>query len=143
MLLVNSVFALIPRYATLNSMHADTFQQLVNDAVDHIPAHYRDRMGQVAIVVADEPTEHQRQKLNLRPCQALYGLYEGVPLPERGGVLLQREPDIITIFMHPMVDHFTDIARLREQVYETVWHEVGHYFGLNHTQLDAAKRTTD
>ena len=65
----------------------------------------------------------------------LYGLYEGVPLPERGdwaGVL----PDRIRIFRLPLVESFPDPAELDAEIRITVLHEVAHYFGLDEDRLD-------
>ena len=76
------------------------FEKYVADAIDHIPKHYTEKMKHVAIVIEDEPSLEQRKKLGLRSCDALFGLYEGVPLPRRGGNTLQIPPDIITIFNH-------------------------------------------
>jgi len=115
------------------------FENLVSDAIDHIPAQYQDKMKHVAIIVDDEPSPEQRARLGLRSCDALFGLYEGVPLTKRGGNLLQIPPDIITIFKHPMIDIFTDEKSLKTQIYKTLWHEVAHFFGLNHTQIHLAQ----
>ncbi len=121
-----------------NELHQQ-FEQFVTDAIDNIPAQYQDKMKNVAIVVEDTPSDEQRRKLGLRRCDALFGLYEGVPLPKRGGVTLSIQPDVITIFRYPMLHMFRGEQALREQIYETLWHEVAHYFGLNHSQIHAAK----
>jgi predicted Zn-dependent protease with MMP-like domain len=118
----------------------ELFNKYVSDAIDHIPKVYEEKMKHVAIIVEDMPTEEQRSKLGLRRCDALFGLYEGVPLPKRGGNTLQLPPDVITIFRRPMVDIFTEPDTLKKQIYETLWHEVAHFFGLNHSQIHKAKR---
>ena len=118
------------------------FEELVSEAIDRIPQKYQQKMQHVAILVSEEPTIEQRQKLGLRHCDALFGLYEGVPLPKRGGGMLQIPPDVITIFKHPMMDMFTSIEALRKQINETLWHEVAHFFGLNHAQIHAAKKSS-
>lgn len=117
----------------------DFFEKYVSDAIDHIPKQYTDKMKHVAIVIEDEPSLEQRKKLGLRSCDALFGLYEGVPLPRRGGNLLQIPPDVITIFKHPMIDIFTKSDSLKKQIYQTLWHETAHFFGLNHDQIHKAK----
>lgn len=118
----------------------EKFEVLLKDAIDHIPQKYQSKMKSVAIVVEDEPTQEQRDKLGLRRCDALYGLYEGVPLPRRGGATLSIQPDVITIFRYPMIHFFRDEESLREQIYKTLWHEVAHYFGLNHAQIHKASK---
>ncbi len=115
------------------------FEQYVTEAIDAIPTKYREKMKHVAIIVEDEPTPAQRQHLGLRSCNALYGLYEGVPLPKRGGATLSLPPDRITIFRHPMMELFTEPKALKAQIKETLWHEVAHFFGLDHQQIHHAK----
>lgn len=115
----------------------DLFQSYVSEAIDTIPEQYQDKMKHVAILVEHEPTEQQRRALGLRDCDALFGLYEGVPLPLRGGRILQIQPDIITIFRQPMTQLFPDPEALKNQVRKTLWHEVAHYFGLDHDDIDA------
>jgi predicted Zn-dependent protease with MMP-like domain len=66
--------------------------------------------------------------------QTLYGLYEGVPLPQRQG-MTHYGPDKITIFKGPMQEDAESLDDLREMVRHTLWHEVAHYFGLNHDQI--------
>lgn len=117
----------------------DVFEDLVEDAIDNIPKMYQDKMKHVAILVEDAPTRKQREELGLRRCDALFGLYEGVPLTRRNGSTLSIQPDVITIFRYPMLNMHTSKASLRKHVYETLWHEVAHYFGLNHDQIHNAK----
>ena len=115
------------------------FEGLVSDAIDHIPEHYQEKIQNVVFKVEDLPTYQQRQKLGLRRCDALFGLYEGVPLTKRNGSVPSIVPDVITIFKYPMVNIFPDKDKLKKQVYETVWHEVAHYFGLNHKDIHSVK----
>jgi predicted Zn-dependent protease with MMP-like domain len=64
----------------------------------------------------------------------LFGLYEGVPLTRRGGQT-HFGPDKITIFKNPALAFARDPAQLRAAVKHTLWHEIAHYFGLNHDQI--------
>ncbi len=118
----------------------DHFEVLVSEAIDHIPKKYLDKMKHVAILVEDEPTPQQRHSLGLRSCDALFGLYEGVPLSKRGGTMLQIPPDIITIFRHPMLELYPTQELLKKQIYKTLWHEVAHFFGLDHDQIHMASK---
>lgn len=111
------------------------FEELVNKALDTIPKLYQENLNNVAITIADEPTPAQREKLKLRCNETLFGLYEGIPLTQRGAGYNLVIPDKITIFKLPMV-HFTDSPKgLAEQVRHTLWHEIAHYYGLNHAQI--------
>jgi predicted Zn-dependent protease with MMP-like domain len=68
------------------------------------------------------------------PEPGLYGLYEGVPLPERGDAPV--EPDTITIYRRTLEADFRDGRQLEEQIRITVLHELAHYFGIDEERLD-------
>ncbi len=112
----------------------DEFDKIISDALDTLPQEYVKRMTNVAIIYADEPTPEQREKLQLRGGQTLLGLYEGVPLPARGGVQPYL-PDKITIFKVPLTMQSQNIDELKENVRHTLWHEMAHYFGLDHKRI--------
>lgn len=69
--------------------------------------------------------------------ETLLGLYEGIPLPERSEGYSGVVPDVITIFKEPHETWAPDLKALRQDVHQTVWHEVAHYFGLDHGQIEA------
>lgn len=112
----------------------EQFSHMVAEALDSLPKDHRNAIKNVAVVYADEPTEEQRIKLELRNDQTLFGLYEGVPLSQRQG-MTSYGPDKITIFKFPMEMASNYESELQEHVRHTVWHEVAHYFGLNHQQI--------
>lgn len=112
------------------------FEDLIGQALDELPEEYVKRLlANVAVTWADEPTLEQRQKLNLRDDQSLFGLYEGLPLTERYSGSNKITPDVITIFKIPITGYSHDMASLKNQIKRTVWHEMAHYFGLNHDQI--------
>jgi len=112
----------------------EQFSQLIAEAMEELPREHMQSVRNVAIVYADEPTPEQRQALRLQCHETLFGLYEGVPLTRRGG-MTHYPPDKITIFKQPMQRMTTSIAELKKHIKHTVWHEVAHYFGLDHEQI--------
>jgi len=117
----------------------EAFADLIDQSFDELPKEHRKAVKNVAIVYAEDPTEDQREQLRLACNQTLYGLYEGVPLARRQGVTAYP-PDKITIFKGPLQRDAVDYADLRRKVHHTLWHEVAHYFGLNHTQIHELER---
>lgn len=113
----------------------DQFDDIVGKALDTLPDKYVKRLTNVAIVYADEPTPEQRQKLQLAGNQTLLGLYEGVPLPARGGRIDSYLPDKITLFKIPLTMQSDNIQELQENIRHTLWHEMAHYFGLDHKRI--------
>lgn len=113
----------------------EEFEKMVNDGISALPKIYQENLNNVAIVIADEPDNNQREKLKLRCNESLFGLYEGIPLTKRGAGYNLVLPDKITIFKLPMLGFCKNINELKNQVKKTVWHEVAHYYGLNHEQI--------
>ncbi len=111
------------------------FEELVNKAMDSIPSLYQKNLNNVAITIEDEPSQQQRQELALRCNETLFGLYQGIPLTRRGAGYNLVIPDRITLFKLPMVAVSNNLAELAEQVRHTLWHEIAHYYGLNHEQI--------
>lgn len=110
------------------------FEDLVNKAVAQLPKAYLARLKNVAILVDDIPSPEQRNQLMLRPDQTLFGLYEGVPLTKRQG-MDKALPDKITIFQKPIEYSSDSMNDLYEKLGRTIWHEVAHYFGLDHDDI--------
>jgi predicted Zn-dependent protease with MMP-like domain len=112
----------------------DEYEAMIADALERLPKTHMKSLKNVAIVYADDPTPEQRRELKLQCYQSLYGLYEGVPLTRRNGIT-GFPPDKITLFKNPMLEACNSLADLKEQIRHTLWHEVAHYFGLNHEQI--------
>ena len=110
------------------------FDQLVERALDGLPPELAELLDNVAIGVEDWPGL-ETQPDSGGPDDTLYGLYEGVPLTERGDSYYGVLPDRITIFRGPLErDYRTD--ELEEQVRITVVHEIAHYFGFGEERLE-------
>jgi predicted Zn-dependent protease with MMP-like domain len=112
----------------------EDFNSLVAEGIDAIPRLYQTHLQNVVFIVEDDPTPGQRVQLNLYPNETLFGLYEGVPLPGRSG-MIKMLPDKITIFKNPMLIICRNTKELKEQIRHTVWHEVAHYYGLDHKRI--------
>lgn len=119
-------------------MTDERFEQLVAEGVDAIPERFLKKLDNVAVVIANVPTPEQLQQNHVPDGETLLGLYEGVPLIERGenygGFVL---PDKITIFKLPILEEANgDEEEVRRVVKETVWHEIAHYFGYDDEAIE-------
>lgn len=112
------------------------FDRLISRAMNELPQQYIRGLDNVAIVYADEPDEYQRQKAGLREGGLLLGLYEGIPLTKRGSGYSFVLPDKITLFKKPILAVVRTPAELFEQIMRTLWHEIAHYYGLDHDRID-------
>ena len=114
----------------------EEFELLVHDAVDGLPKVHKDKILNVGFFVRDIPSDDQIKRSGLLEGQILLGLYEGVPLSQRGGNI-KLLPDTITLFQIPIEMSSNSLDELKKQIQNTVWHEVAHYFGLNHKMINA------
>lgn len=119
-------------------MTDERFEALVSEGIEAIPARFLRKLENVAVVVADMPTPEQLHQNNIPDGDTLLGLYEGIPLIERGesygGLVL---PDKITIFKLPILEAAgNDEHEVCRVVQETVWHEIAHYFGYDDAMIE-------
>jgi predicted Zn-dependent protease with MMP-like domain len=106
-------------------MTREEFEAHVRAALDSLPPHLAGALENVAVVVEEEHPDDPD----------LFGLYHGVPLPERG-FEAPLQPDTISVYRRPLVEDFPDAAELRDEIRVTVLHELGHYFGIDEDRLD-------
>lgn len=112
------------------------FEDLIGQSLDELPKDYvKKLLKDVAVTWQDDPTVEQRAELQLRGNQTLFGLYEGLPLSQRYNGYTKLTPDKITIFKNPISFASHDMLNLKENIKHTVWHEMAHYFGLDHKRI--------
>jgi predicted Zn-dependent protease with MMP-like domain len=112
------------------------FETLVAAALDELPPQFRSYLPNIAIIVEGRPAPALLKSLGLWPHSTLLGLYQGVPLPERGLGYGNVLPDRITIFQQPIEAMCQTPEEIKEAVQETVIHELGHFFGLDDARLE-------
>jgi predicted Zn-dependent protease with MMP-like domain len=112
------------------------FDVLITRAMNELPQKYIKGLENVAIVMADEPTPEQIYKMHIDNQHLLLGLYEGIPLTKRGANYTFVLPDKITLFKNPIMATVNNDAELFEQIKRTLWHEIAHYYGLDHARID-------
>ena len=110
------------------------FYELVERALEGLPPELSELLDNVAIVVDDWP-ENSTPLVSDDPDETLYGLYEGVPLTQRGASYYGMLPDRITIFRRPLERDFPR-EELEEQIRITVVHEIAHHFGFDEDRLE-------
>ncbi len=113
------------------------FERLVADALDGLPDAILRMLDNVAVVVADEPTPHQRSHVRLADNEVLLGLYEGIPLTERTSGYGAILPDKVTIFQRAIEAQCDSEAELVAEVRHTVVHELAHHLGISDDRLIA------
>ena len=115
------------------------FEKLVKQGIEAIPERFLKIVENVAIVIEEEPTPEQREKMELHRDETLFGLYEGVPYGARGSGYTGVLPDKITIFRKPILEGAQTPAEVAEIVRDTVWHEIAHHFGMEEYEVSRAE----
>ena len=109
-------------------MDRDRFDALVAQALDDLPAPFRERLANVAIIVEDlPPAGVQNQGL-------LLGLFYGIPRTAKS-VFYSSPPDHIFLYQRNIEAVSRGDEDVRRQIRSTLLHEVGHYFGLSEQEL--------
>ncbi len=117
-------------------MERRRFLRLVGRALAELPSPYREWLENVDVVVERRPGRRHLRTAGLGSRETLFGLYEGVPLTERGSDYGMVLPDKITIFQEPLEREFLADDELVEEVRRTVLHELAHHFGLSDQELE-------
>lgn len=116
------------------AMDAEEFEILVAEALEGLPRDFRSRLANVEVIVQPEPTREQLRSARVPPGHTLFGLYQGVPLTARMGAA-PLLPDRVTLFQGPLLRHCRTSEEIRQQVRETVLHEIAHFFGISDDRL--------
>jgi predicted Zn-dependent protease with MMP-like domain len=120
------------------------FEELVDKALDGLPDEFAESIDNVAIFVEDYPSREQRLRSPQDEDSVILGLYEGIPLTERGHDYGMVLPDRITIFRKPIESVCRTDDEIVETVRSTVLHEIAHHFGISDGRLDELEgRKTD
>lgn len=121
---------------TSNGVKKNIFERLVIGAVSALPSRVRKAMKNVAFVIEEEARRKKVTEMDIRVDEVLLGLYEGIPLTGRDSGYFGVLPDKITIFQKPIEEAASrNEDKLEKLIYEVVWHEVGHHFGLSDREL--------
>ena len=113
------------------------FERLIARALDALPPDVVAMLDNVDVVVADEPTVEQLGRRHPGEDEdTLFGLYEGVPLTERGSGYTMVLPDKITIFRGPLERTCRSPVEIAREVRITVMHELAHHLGFEEDRLD-------
>ena len=118
-------------------MDHQEIRQEVARIVDRLPREFREQLRNLEFVVEKRPSRELLLAEGLDPREdTLYGIYQGVPLPERSSLDPPLLPDKITIFAEPLSEDFPNPDDLREEIRLTVLHEIAHYFGMDEDEIE-------
>ncbi len=111
------------------------FDKAVERAVARIPEEIRRHLHNLAIIVEPRPSAVLLEEMGVPEGETLFGLYTGVPLPDRSVTDPPLYPDEILIFRQPLEHYCRSLTELEAEIEITVVHEVAHYLGFDEDQL--------
>ena len=122
-------------------MTRERFEEIAQLAFDNLPAGFKSRIENVRIVIADYPTDELGSRTK-RSRHSLLGLYQGVPLTHRNTWYgtSPTVPDTITLFQENIEAVSRTEEEIRLRIIEVLYHEIGHYFGMNEKEIQAAMK---
>jgi predicted Zn-dependent protease with MMP-like domain len=128
-------------------MKREKFVKLVEEALDSLPARFRKRIHNVAVLVEDLPPEQRPRRGSRNAGTAgsdeaddaedlLLGVFDGVPTTEQSVFDLPAGPGRIVLYQKNIEAVCSSEEEIRREVRLTVIHELGHYFGMTEAQLE-------
>ena len=122
--------------ALMLTMSRGQFEEVVRTVLDGLPEDLARAIDNVAVTVEDEPSLDDLIDVGLDPeSETLFGLYQGIALPERELSQYSSLPDRIVVYRRPLLEACSSRAELLREIEDTVIHELGHYFGLPEEEL--------
>ncbi|MBI2619997.1 MAG: metallopeptidase family protein [Ignavibacteriales bacterium] len=122
-------------------MTREEFEKIAEEAFESLPPTFKDRVDNVQIVIEDYPTEDLWRGVKAGK-HSLLGLYQGIPLPQRNTWYgtSPTVPDTIYLFQKNIEAQSRNQEELRRRIMEVLFHELGHYFGMNEREVRSALR---
>lgn len=107
--------------------------EVAERALARLPEPFSSRLGNVPILLEARPAP-DLVEAGFDP--RAYGLFEGPNHAQSSSVVdVLPLPSRIVLFVNNLVADFPDDDALEEQVEITIFHEIGHYFGLDEDDL--------
>jgi predicted Zn-dependent protease with MMP-like domain len=115
-------------------MKREEFSKAVGEALDSLPAEFRSKIRNVAVLVEDLPPNPIPSEPG-QPRRILLGLFHGVPMTQKSVFAVPSGPDYVVLYKKNIEAVCSTEAEVREQIRRTLVHEMGHYFGMTEEQV--------
>jgi predicted Zn-dependent protease with MMP-like domain len=120
-------------------MTREKFEEIAEEVFNDLPDIFSKRIDNVHIVVEEYPNDEDIKKTRSSKT-SLLGLYQGIPLTHRGTWYGANPttPDIISLYQKNIESECRNDKEISERIREVLFHELGHYFGMNEAQIRSA-----
>ena len=115
-------------------MKREAFVNVAEEALDSLPEEFRSRIKNVAILVEEfPPNQSPRRPGHQR--RLLLGIFQSVPATKKSVFDLSMGPAHIVLYQKNIEAVCSSESEVRQQIRQTLIHELGHYFGMTEEQL--------
>jgi len=115
-------------------MKREEFVNVAEEALDSLPEEFRSRIRNVAILVEDFPP-NQKPPQPGQQRRLLLGIFHGVPATQKSVFDVSMDPAHVVLYQKNIEAVCSSKAEVRQQIRQTLMHELGHYFGMTEEQL--------
>ncbi|MBA4393672.1 MAG: hypothetical protein C0407_08985 [Desulfobacca sp.] len=113
----------------------DQFNELVIQAMEGIPEEFLEKLENLEIVVEEEASPELLRELGLGKKDLVFGLYQGIPRPEKSSFQGINLPDRITLFRQPILYSCRSEQDVLHSIKKTLVHEIAHHFGFSERRV--------
>jgi predicted Zn-dependent protease with MMP-like domain len=112
------------------------FDAFVDRAIARLPEDLRNALNDIELIVDDEPDPELLKRPGKRPFSPdLLGFFTGTALPDHSFFNPIEWPARIYLFRLNILDSVDTPKELEEEIYLTLFHEIGHAIGLDEKGL--------
>lgn len=109
--------------------------ELAESAMGRMPKTFRKKLKNVSIIVEDYPTRDDARSVGAGR-HDLLGLFTGTGYKDKGDPLNTRSmPDKVFLYQRNIQRFCSSKEELADEIGKTLFHEIGHYFGLSEEEL--------
>jgi len=116
-------------------LNLEQFNKLVTQALAEIPEEFLEKLENLEIVVEEEPSPDLLFELGLGKRDVLFGLYQGIPRPDKSTFQGMSLPDRITLFRNSIVGSCRSRPEVLASIKKTLVHEIAHHFGFSEKRI--------
>ncbi len=116
----------------------ETFEEILREATESLPAELRSHLAEIPVVVEDLPGPVVLASATDDPISpAVLGIFVGRNLREESVFEIPGVPRSILIYQRNLERVCTSREELAREIRKTLYHELGHYLGLEEEELEA------
>jgi predicted Zn-dependent protease with MMP-like domain len=120
-----------------HSPSLEDFEAMALDAFAQLPAHFKERCGDLVIRIENFPEDSVLDDLEAETSYDILGLYQGISLAGRDSAP-PLGPDMVFLYRRPILDYWAEFSdTLGTIVTQVLVHEIGHHFGLSDADMAA------